>query len=128
MTIEHKELLQQYFELQQVGGWIALQKIPEFDLKGFGTKRIAKLVDHHLLQFTIGATKLGASKQLNNTIRNIIRMEGAEVVEGFTTNGGSKPKKQYPSIHLSKVNHHKIDRIILQVLGAVKQVQCEDST
>lgn len=117
--------LKEYFEFNQAGGWIALHSKPGFGLKGFGTTRIAKLIGGDSLQFTIGATKLGASRGLNETIRSIISAEGIEVVEGFTTDGNSKPKKEYPGISLERLTPAQFDRIVLKVLGAVTQVQLE---
>jgi hypothetical protein len=58
----------------------------------------------------------------------IISREGIEVVEGFTTDGTSKPKKEYPGISLDKLTPSKLDRIVLQVLGAVTQVQIDGGT
>jgi len=115
--------LKRYFELNPVGGWIALHPVSKDCLRGFRTKRMAKLVDGHLFQLTIGATKLGNSKHLNETIRTIIQREGVEIVEGFTTDGSSNPKKEYPGFNLKKVNLRQYDRIVLQIFGAITQIQ-----
>ena len=120
--------LEQHFELNEVGGWIALHPKAGFELKGFRTARLAKFIAPRLLQFTIGATKLGETRRLNKTIRTIISTEGIEVVEGFTTDGTSKPKKEYPGISLHKLTPSNLDRIVLQVLGAVTQVQSAGGT
>lgn len=116
--------LEQYYVFCKVGGWIALSAKPDLNLKGFGTKRIAKIMDNSLLLFTIGATKLGNSNRLNETIISIISQEDADIIMGESTDGSRKPRKQYPGIDLIKVDHERVVRITLKVFGAVTHVQC----
>jgi hypothetical protein len=123
-TIDDNQL-EKHFELHPVGGWIALHPVSKGCLTGFKTNRMAKLVDGHFFQFTIGATKLGLSKNLNETIRTIIHREGVEIVEGFTTDGSGNPKKEYPGFSLKQLKTRQFDQIVFQVFGAVAQVQQE---
>lgn len=126
MTIEKH--LEAHFDFKKPDGWTALQAKPEFDLNGFRTRRIAKLHKSNALQFTIGATKLGQTKGLNETIRAIIIGEGVKVVEDRSTAGNTKPKKEYPGFSLKKLPTAKLDRIVSQVFSAIKQVQKENNS
>jgi hypothetical protein len=124
----YRQHLEQHFELKKVSGWVALHPKTGFDLTGFRTTRVAKVSKSSEFQFTIGATKLGETRQLNETIRTIIRGEGIAVVERQTTSGTSKPKKEYPGFSLRKLTASNFDSIVLQVFDAVKQVQSDNST
>ena len=124
----YRQHLEKYFEFKEASGWVALHPKTGFDLTGFRTTRIAKLSNSNEFHFTIGATKLGETRQLNETIRTIIRGEGIAVVESQTTSGTIKPKKEYPGFNLRKLTVSNFDSIVLQVFDAIKQVQGDNST
>lgn len=120
--------LEKYLDLHRVKGWVALHPKAGFSLSDFRTPRLAKLVDYELFLFSIGATKLGDEMHLNDTIRSIVLREGVDILEGLSTDGSSKPKKEYPGFNLQSLNNSQFDRIILQVIGAITQIQHETRT
>lgn len=122
MPVDIKHL-EEYLDLHRANGWVALHPKAEFSLLDFRTPRLAKIVDHELFLFTIGATKLGDAMHLNDTIRSIVLREGVDILKGFSTNGSYKPKKEYSGFSLQSLNNSQFDRIILQVIGAITQIQ-----
>jgi len=109
------------YQEKQNSGWTTFLAQPtRIDLRGFGTKRIGKLVAGEEFQFTIGAHGIGPAARLNDTIRTIISMEGLKVIEATSTNSGKAP---YPAFMLTGISQKSIGRVMDRVEGAIVHIQ-----
>jgi hypothetical protein len=125
MSINRKtdvpSVLTELFDVKQQSGWIALLSWDNRLTKGFGTRRIAKLMTNDQLFFTIGGTTRGVASKLNQTIRSIIRLEAIEVIEGRSTAGPKKegPLGSYPGFEITGVGNASITRVVHRIEGAL---------
>ena len=121
------EQLSLLFRCEHRQGWVALKMKGDIDLSTFKTERLAKLMPNGELQFTIGATLIGQSVNLNRTIQMIIAAEGLEVLMRETTSGSRGYEAPYPTISAPDVQDGSIARIVHRVEGAVLKVIADAS-
>jgi len=90
-------------------------------IKGFGTRRIGKLMPDGYVFFTVGGTKYGEDIGLNETIRTIIEIESLDVVEGRSSAGQKQhgPIGAYLGFKLAAATDAQLTRIVHRVEGAI---------
>ena len=123
MSVELRKVLSTVLVAKQQQGWLALFVRERFPLRGYGSRRIGKLMPNGELQFSIGATTLGIKQGLNRTIEKIIRSEGLPVLNRETTSGSRPPAGHYPAFQTANVPVAQVLRIVHLVEGAALQSQ-----
>ena len=117
-TNEAQQVLQEFYEEKPNEGWFSYQLSGGFDLSGFGTNRIAKLIPKkQIVAFTIGATQRGERLKLRASIETIIAREGLKQVNEPSTSG-SRPVV-YQGINFRSCNPEQLRRVLLRVEGAL---------
>ena len=116
----HKSL-SEVLETEQQQGWLALFARPSFPLRGYGSRRIGKLMPNGELQFSIGATALGTKRRHNETIELIIRSEGVPLLDRESTSGSRNSEGHYPAFQAADLPVLQVLRIVHLVEGAALQ-------
>ena len=109
--------LARYFDLSENSGWTAIQSRL---IRGYGTRRIAKLLSNGELQFTIGATERGQRLSLNETIRELARKNGFSVLKRHSTSGSRRSHGEYPALDSNREPALAV-RVLTLVEGAALQ-------
>lgn len=118
----HKAL-SEVLETKQQQGWLALFARSTFPLRGYGSRRIGKLMPNGELQFSIGATALGRQRGLNETIELIIRSEGIPILDRESTSGSRNTAAHYPAFQAADLPVAQVLRIVHLVEGAALHAQ-----
>jgi hypothetical protein len=123
MAADLVKALSDVLETKQQKGWLALFVPERFPLQGYRSRRIGKLMPDGVLQFSIGATALGVSRGLNETIQEIIRSERLTVLDCESTSGSRVSEGYYPAFQTEGLPVAQVLRIVHLVLGAALQGQ-----
>lgn len=109
------------YEVKFNEGWITFNALPDrIDLRGFGTRRIGKLVGNREFLFTIGGHGKASEFGLNDAIKNIIEGEGIAAIEAKSTNSG---KASYPGLLITSAASSTFGRILDRVEGAIAYIK-----
>lgn len=123
MTTKLQEELRATMIAKQQGGWLALFAPEHLPLRGYGTRRVAKLMPNGELQFSIGATLRGTAVGLNETITLVIRAEGLELLARESTSGSRGTEAEYPAFQTTGLPVDQVIRVLHLVQGAALQGQ-----
>ena len=108
------------FDGHQNTGWLTIRSRDRRLRSQFGTDRLGKRMPNGELLITIGATQVGMSFRLNETIANYIRSSGLTVLDRSTSAGNRQAR--YPGFDTGLVSHAAVLRILRNVESEAKRL------
>lgn len=113
------DVLNRYFRQEERGGWTALFALDECMMKGFQTKRLAKMYGADIY-FTVGETQKGRRNRLTATIEEILRRQAIPMQKIDSTQGNVGSNKVYTGFNLRHCTPGQLEIVVAAVIQAVR--------
>lgn len=101
------------------GGWLSYRLRPPTDIGRLRTDLVARSGPEGVFMFTLGETLCGRTNCLSRTFRRLCELEGIAVVDREAPNPSRTRASTFPGFELQGCNAERLERLLLQLRGAL---------